>query len=67
MKKIDILELLVESGIGKSTMIDLITGIIKPKKGAIYLSGQNIENMNIYSWREKIGIVMQRKFLRMIV
>ena len=53
-----------KSGIGKSTMLDLITGIIKPKKGSIFLSGQNMENINIYSWREKIGIVMQENFFK---
>ena len=53
-----------KSGIGKSTLLDLITGIIKPKKGTIYLSGQNMENINIYSWREKIGIVMQENFFK---
>ena len=56
-----------KSGIGKSTMLDLLTGIIKPIKGAIYLSGQNMQEINIYSWREKIGIVMQENFLKMKV
>ena len=64
VKKNDCIGITGKSGIGKSTMLDLITGIIKPKKGAIYLSGQNIKNINIYSWREKIGIVMQENFFK---
>ena len=64
IKKNDCIGITGKSGIGKSTMLDLITGIIKPKKGAIYLSGQNIKNINIYSWREKIGIVMQENFFK---
>ena len=53
-----------KSGIGKSTFLDLLTGIIKPSKGNIYLSGINIESININSWRNKIGIVMQQNFFR---
>ena len=53
-----------KSGSGKSTILDLITGIIKPKKGDIYLSGQNIKSINIYSWRNNIGIVMQENFFK---
>ena len=64
IKKNDCIGITGKSGIGKSTMLDLITGIIKPKKGAIYLSGQNMKNINIYSWREKIGIVMQENFFK---
>ena len=64
IEKNDCIGITGKSGIGKSTMLDLITGIIKPKKGTIYLSGQNMENINIYSWREKIGIVMQENFFK---
>ena len=53
-----------KSGNGKSTLLDLITGIIKPKNGSIYLSDENINNININSWRKKIGIVMQENFFK---
>lgn len=53
-----------KSGTGKSTLLDLITGIIIPKKGEIYLSGKNMNDINIDSWRENIGIVMQENFLK---
>ena len=53
-----------KSGAGKSTILDLITGIIKPKKGDIFLSGENINNININSWRKNIGIVMQENFFK---
>ena len=64
IEKNDCIGITGKSGIGKSTMLDLVTGIIKPKKGAIYLSGKNMKNINIYSWREKIGIVMQENFFK---
>ncbi len=53
-----------KSGSGKSTILDLITGILKPDKGDILLSGKNIKNIDINSWRNKIGIVMQENFFK---
>ncbi len=60
----DCIGIIGKSGIGKSTLIDLITGLIKPKKGTIYLSGINMEDININSWRKKLGIVMQENFFK---
>ena len=53
-----------KSGSGKSTLLDLLTGIIKPKKGNIFISGKNINNININSWRQKIGVVMQDNYFK---
>jgi len=64
IKRNDCIGFIGKSGIGKSTLLDLITGIIKPKKGAIFLSGENMQDININSWREKIGIVMQENFFK---
>ncbi len=64
IEKNDCIGITGKSGIGKSTLLDLITGLIKPKKGCIYLSGKDMQNINIYSWREKLGIVMQENFFK---
>ena len=64
VKKNDCIGIIGKSGMGKSTLIDLMTGLIKPKKGAIYLSGKNMNNININSWRKKLGIVMQDNFFK---
>ena len=64
IKNNEILGIIGKSGSGKSTILDLITGIIKPSKGNIYLSGKNINNININSWRDKLGIVMQENFYK---
>ena len=53
-----------KSGSGKSTLLDLLTGIIKPNKGYIFISGKNINNININSWRQKIGVVMQDNYFK---
>ena len=47
------------SGAGKSTIMNLIPRFYEPKKGEIFIDGQNIKNVNLYSLRKKIAIVSQ--------
>ncbi len=50
------------SGGGKSTIVDLMLGVIKPHKGEIYISGENPEK--IYnSQKGKVGYVPQEVYL----
>ena len=51
-----------ETGSGKSTLIDLLTGLIKPNNGAIEVDGITIAK-NLSSWIEKIGYVPQNVYL----
>ena len=51
------------TGSGKSTLVDLILGLLKPESGTIKTDGRNIEE-NLSSWRQKIGYVPQFIFLR---
>lgn len=51
-----------KTGEGKSTLIDLILGLIKPNKGSILVDGQNINN-NFSHWQNMIGYVPQETFL----
>ena len=53
-----------KSGCGKSTFLDLLTGIINPQKGDIIISGINIKNLNINDWRSQLGIVMQDNYFK---
>ena len=64
IEKNDCIGITGKSGIGKSTLSDLLTGIIKPNKGSIYISGKDMQQINIFSWREKLGIVMQENFFK---
>lgn len=52
-----------ESGSGKSTLVDLIMGLYKPKEGFIEIDGVVLEDMNIKSWRNKIGYIPQSIYL----
>ena len=51
-----------ESGSGKSTMVDLIIGLLNPSSGKIMVDGKNID-LNKSSWFSKIGYVPQNVFL----
>ena len=52
-----------ESGGGKSTLIDIITGIHKPVSGKIYIDDAVLTDKNIRSWRMKIGYIPQSIYL----
>ena len=47
-----------ESGSGKSTIIDLVTGLLNPTKGKIVADGKDISN-DIEEWQNIIGYVPQ--------
>ncbi len=51
-----------KTGSGKSTFVNLITGLIKPISGAILVDGNDI-NMNYKSWQKQIGYVFPETFL----
>jgi ATP-binding cassette subfamily B protein/ATP-binding cassette subfamily C protein len=52
-----------ESGGGKSTLVDIITGIHKPLSGTVYIDKKPLTNDNIRSWRKKIGYIPQNIYL----
>lgn len=48
-----------QSGAGKTTLIDLLTGLHSPNKGKITLDGVSLEKVDIKRWRQMIGYVPQ--------
>ena len=50
------------SGTGKSTLVDLITGMLEPDSGQV-LSGRISIFENLKSWQNKVGYVPQENFL----
>jgi len=52
-----------ESGVGKSTLIDLISGYYFPKKGKVLIDGHNTKNFNLRFLRSKIAVVQQEVVL----
>ena len=51
------------TGSGKSTLIDLIMGLLKPDSGVIEIDGAALEESNLRSWQEHIAHVPQNIFL----
>tara|TARA_B100001167_G_C16759959_1_gene300811 strand:- start:26 stop:1585 length:1560 start_codon:yes stop_codon:yes gene_type:complete len=51
------------SGAGKSTLINLITRFYDPTGGDILLDGHNLDDIQLDSLRDRIGVVLQDPFL----
>lgn len=52
-----------KSGSGKSTIIDLIAGLIFPNSGKILIDGNNLTEQNKQLWQQNISLVSQSIFL----
>ena len=48
-----------KSGSGKSSIINLLLGLFKPTKGAIFIDDLNLSKIDLESWRSNIGYVSQ--------
>jgi len=51
------------SGVGKTTVVDLILRLLNSQKGTILLDGYNASEINLEEWRNNIGYVAQDMFL----
>ena len=47
------------SGAGKTTMLDLIVGLLQPTAGRILIDGVPLNEVNLRHWRQQIGYVPQ--------
>jgi ABC-type multidrug transport system fused ATPase/permease subunit len=52
-----------KSGVGKSTLVDLISGYYFPKRGKIFIDGYETKKLNLKSLRHKIALVPQEIIL----
>lgn len=51
------------SGVGKTTLFNLILGLYRPTSGGIYIDGEELRNDNITKWQNTIGYVSQSVFI----
>lgn len=51
------------SGAGKSSIADLLVGLYEPTAGSIRIDGQNLNQINLATWQQRIGVVSQDTFL----
>lgn len=52
-----------KTGSGKTTLVDLILGLLKPDTGFIEIDGIKIKNDNVRSWQSLFGYVPQQIYL----
>ncbi len=52
-----------ESGVGKTTIIDLLSGFYFPQKGKILIDGTDVRRMDLTAYRGHIGVVPQEPAL----
>ena len=62
IKKGETIGILGPSGAGKTTLVDLLLGLIEPTSGGIYVDKTNIHE-SLKNWQSKIGYVPQNIFL----
>ena len=51
------------TGSGKTTLINILSSLLKPSQGEFLIDEQNINNININKWRNSISLVPQNIFL----
>lgn len=51
------------SGVGKSTLIDLLCGLAEPNSGNILIDGKSLHEIDLRKWRHMIGYVSQDTIL----
>ena len=63
INKNDYIGIIGESGGGKSTLIDIVSGLLKPTNGEIIIDGKKINNLKNTNWLDKIGYLTQKNNL----
>lgn len=51
------------TGAGKSTLVDIILGLLEPQEGHLCVDGQIIDRANARGWQRSVGYVPQQIFL----
>jgi len=51
------------SGVGKTTIVDLVMGLLRPQKGEIFVDNLPLAEVDLRIWRKMIGYVPQETLL----
>lgn len=63
IKRGDRIAITGKSGSGKTTILKLITGMVKPKEGKVSFSGIDLREINLDAMHSRMGYVMQENLL----
>lgn len=63
IKRNTMVALVGESGSGKSTLVDLLVRHYIPLEGRIQIGDENLNDLQLNSWRQQIGIIEQNPHL----
>ncbi len=55
----DVVGLVGTSGSGKSTLVEMLCGLRQSTRGRIVVDGDDLRDLDLYSWRRSIGYVTQ--------
>lgn len=51
------------SGAGKTTVADLVMGLLRPQRGRVLVGGTPLDAQHVAAWRAQVGYVAQETFL----
>ena len=52
-----------ESGVGKTTLLNILLGLYVPSQGGVYIDGKELQGGLLRRWQNSIGYVSQNTFL----
>ncbi len=52
-----------KSGIGKTTIVDMVLGLYNAQNGKIFIDDKDLKKINLFKWREKVSYVPQETIL----
>lgn len=59
LEKNTTLALVGESGAGKTTLANILCGLVVPKEGDIKINGNSLQEINVNAFRQRVGYVTQ--------
>ena len=51
------------TGSGKTTIVDIILGLLEPQRGSLLVDGRPITSANVTAWQKRLGYVPQHIYL----